>query len=50
VDSSSDDGSDDDGGKDSIDKGNGGESCSDTDGIGEGGSDGVGNKDLRHID
>ena len=44
------DGSGDDSGEDSIDKGDGGESGGDVDGIGEGGGDGVSNKDLRRID
>jgi len=44
------DGGGNDGGKDSVDKGDGGESGGDVDGIGEGGSDRVGNKDMRRID
>jgi len=50
VDSGGDDGGDDDGGEDSVDEGDSGESGSDTDGIGKGGGDGVGNKDLRRMD
>ena len=40
----------DDGGKDSVNKGDSGESGSDVDGIGEGSGDRVGNKDLRRMD